>query len=57
MQKNISLTVIDCYALSSARVAAHCLSAGALLTALIVSSNLFTIGSFIHVITEIYEDC
>ena len=57
LTKNITLTVIDCCNLPPVRFAAHCISAGALITASIVFPNLVTLGSTIHIITKIYEQC
>lgn len=39
------------------RLAAHCVAAGSLIAASVVSPNPVTIDSAIHVITEIYENC
>jgi len=55
--KNITLTVINCCCPPPVRLAAHCIAAGAVITASIVSPNPVTIGSSIHFITEIYENC
>lgn len=57
LTKNITLTVIDCCTPPPVKLAAHCISAGALIVASIVSPNPVTIGSSIHIITEIYERC
>lgn len=57
LTKNITLTVIDCCAPPLVRLAAHCIGAGALLAASVASPNPVTIGSTIHLITEIYEQC
>ena len=55
--KNITLMVVDCCTPPPMRLAAHCLAAGSLVAASVVSPNPVTIGSAIHVITEIYENC
>lgn len=57
LTKNITLTVVDCCCPPPIRLAAHCLAAGALITASLVSPNPITIGSSIHIITEIYDNC
>ena len=55
--KNITFTVIDCCAPPPLRLASHCLAAGALVTASIISPNPVTIGSSIHIISELYDNC
>ena len=57
LSKNITLTVVDCCASPPYRLIFHCLSAGALIGASIVAPNPVTIGSGIHVITELYDKC
>jgi hypothetical protein len=42
---------------SSVRLAAHCIGAGAVIAVSIASPNSVTIGSAIHLVTEIYEQC
>ena len=54
---NITLTVLDCCAPPPARLAAHCLGAGAVIAASIVSPNPVTVGTAIHLVTEIYDNC
>jgi len=53
---NITLTVLDCCA-SPLWLAAHCVGAGSVIVASLVSSNLVTIGSAIHLVSEIYDNC
>ena len=55
--KNITLIVVDCCTPPPVRLAAHCVAAGSLIAASVVSPNPVTIGSAIHVVTEIYESC
>ena len=57
LSKNVTLVVIDCCASPPLRLTAHYLSAALLLAASCVMPNSITFGSFIHVITEIYENC
>lgn len=57
LTKNITLTVIDCCTPPPVRLAAHCIGAGAVVAASVASPNPVTIGSAIHLITEIYEQC
>jgi len=57
LTKNITLTVLDCCAPPPLRLAAHCVGVGALITASVVSPNPVTVGSAIHLVTEIYEQC
>ena len=55
--KNISLTVVDCCAPPPIRLAAHCIGAIAVIGASITSLNPATIGSDIHLVNEIYDQC
>ena len=57
MTKNVTLVVIECCAPPPLRLMAHCASGASLLAASCMSPNPITIGSFIHVITAIYENC
>ena len=55
LAKNITLTVVDCCSPPPVRLAAHCIGAGAVIAALIASPNPVTIGSAVHLVTELYE--
>jgi len=57
LTKNITLTVIECCAPPPFRLLARCVGAGALITASAVTPNPVTVGSAIHMITEIYTEC
>ena len=57
LTKNITLIVVDCCTPPPVRLAAHCVAAGSFVVASVVSPNPVTIGSAIHVVTEIYENC
>lgn len=57
LAKNITLIVVDCCTPLPVRLAAHCAAAGSLVVASVVSPNPVTIGSAIHVVTELYENC
>lgn len=57
LTKNVTVTIVDCCAPPPLRLAAHCIAAGALITASVVSPNPVTIGSSIHIITELYDNC
>lgn len=57
LTKNITLTVIDCCTPPPVRLAAHCIGATAIIAASVASPNPVTIGSAIHLITEIYDQC
>lgn len=57
LAKNITLTVIDCCSPPPIRLAAHCIGATAVLAASVASPNPVTIGSAIHLVTELYEQC
>jgi hypothetical protein len=55
--KNITLSVLDCCAPPPVRLVAHCIGAGAVIAASVASPNPVTIGSAIHLISEIYDNC
>jgi hypothetical protein len=55
--KNITLTILDCCAPPSIRLAAHCIAGGASIVASIISPNPITIGAAIHIAEEIYDKC
>lgn len=55
--KNIIGFVVDCCTPAPVRLAAHWIATGLLIAASVVSPNPVTIGSAIHVVTEIYEIC
>ena len=57
LTKNITLVVVDCCTPPPVRLAAHCVAVGSLVVASIVSPNPVSVGSAIHVVTEIYENC
>lgn len=57
LTKNVTLLVVDCCTPPPVRLAAHCLAAGSLVVASVASPNPVTIGSAIHMITELYENC
>ena len=57
LTKNITLTVIDCCAPPPLRFVAHCVAAGSLIGASVVAPNPVTVGSSIHILTELYENC
>ena len=57
LTKNVTLAVVDCCTPPPVRLAAHCIAAGSLIAASVVSPNPLTIGSALHAVTEIYENC
>ena len=57
LTKNITSIIVDYCIISLVKLAAHCVAAGLLIVALVVSLNIVTISSAIHVVTEIYENC
>ena len=57
LTKNITLTILDCCAPPPLRLAAHCIGAGAVIAASVVSPNPVTIGSAFHLVLELYEKC
>ena len=57
LTKNITFIVVDCCTPPPVRLAAHCVAAGSLIAASVVSPNPVTVGSAVHVVTEIYENC
>lgn len=50
LTKNITLIVVNCCTPLPVRLAAHCVAAGSLIAASVVSPNPVTIGSAIHVV-------
>lgn len=57
ISKNVTLVVLDCCAPPPVRLVGHCLAAGSLVFASVVAPNPVTVGSAIHVVAEIYENC
>lgn len=57
LTKNITLTVLDCCAPPPVRLAGHCVAAVALIGASVAAPNPVTIGSSIHIVTELYDLC
>ena len=57
LTKNVTLTVIDCCTPPPVRLGAHCIGDVSVLAASIVSPNTVTIGTAIHLITELNEEC
>lgn len=57
LAKNITFIVVDCCTPPPVKLTAHCIAAGSLIAASVVSPNRVTIGSAIHVVTELYENC
>ena len=57
LTKNITLTVVDCCAPPPVRLAFHCAGVVAIIGASIAAPNPVTIGSAVHLVTEIYENC
>ena len=55
--KNVTLTVVDCCAPPPVRLAFHCTAVVATIGASIVAPNPVTIGSAVHLVTEIYDNC
>ena len=55
--KNVTLTVVDCCAPPPVRLAFHSTAVVATIGASIVAPNPVTIGSAVHLVTEIYENC
>lgn len=55
--KNITLIVMDYCTPPPTRLADHCVVAGSLIAASVVSPNPVTIGSAIYVVTKIYKNC
>ena len=54
--KNITLVIVDCCTPPPVKLAAHCVAAGSLIVASVINPNSITIGSAIHVVTEIYDN-
>jgi hypothetical protein len=57
LTKNTTLTILDCCAPPPVRLVAHCVAVVALIGASVISPNPVTIGSSIHIVTELYELC
>lgn len=57
LTKNITLTVLECCAPPPVRLAAHCIGAVTVIVASVASPNPVTIGSAVHLVSEIYENC
>jgi hypothetical protein len=57
LAKNITLTVLDCCAPPPVSLAFHCISAVALIGASIAAPNPVTVGSSIHLVSELYDRC
>ena len=57
LTKNITLTVVDCCAPPPVRLAFHCAGVVATIGASIAAPSPITIGSAIHLLSEIYEEC
>ena len=55
--KNVTLVAIDCCLPLQIKLTIHCIAAASLLEASVVSPNPVTVGSAIHIISEIYENC
>ena len=55
--KNVTLTVVECCAPPQIRIMAQCIAAAATIAASVVSPNPFPIGSAIHLLNEIYDEC
>ena len=55
--KNITLTIIDCCAPPPIRLAAHCIAGGFTIAGAFMLPNPLTVGSAIHIVTEIYDNC
>ena len=54
---NITLTVLDCCSPPPVRLATRCITAVGLLGVSIQAPNPVTLGSFIHIMNDIYETC
>jgi hypothetical protein len=57
LTKNITLTILDCCAPPPVRLVGHCVAAVALIGASVAAPNPVTIGSSIHIVTELYDLC
>jgi hypothetical protein len=54
---NVTLVVADCCMPPPARLAVRCTAAGSLIWLSFTAPNPITIGSALHMVTEIYELC
>ena len=57
LAKNITLPIVDCCSPPSVRLAANCIGVVIVTAASIVSPNPVTVGSAIHLVPEVYENC
>ena len=57
LTKNITLTVLDYCTPPPVRLATYCVVAVALIGASIAAPNPVTVGSSIHIVTELYDIC
>lgn len=57
LTKNITLTVLDCCAPPPVRLACHCIGVVAFIGASIAVPNPVTVGSSIHLVSELYDLC
>jgi len=55
--KNLALTVVDYCVPPPVRLAAYCVAATSLIGAFVAFPNPITIGSALHIVTEISEQC
>ena len=57
LAKNVTMIVVDCCSSSPLQLGIHCIAVGSLVDASVINPNPLTIGSGIHIVSEIYEDC
>lgn len=55
--KNITLVVFQCCTPPPLRLVGHCIGASFVIGASITCPNPITVGSAIHLLSEIYENC
>jgi hypothetical protein len=57
LAKNITFTIVDCCAPPTVKLAVHCVAAVGLVGVSIASPSPVTVGSLLHVLNGIYDNC
>ena len=57
LAKNITMIVVDCCSSPLLQLGIHCIAVELLVDVSVINPNPLTIGSGIHIVSEIYEDC
>ena len=57
LAKNITMIVVDCCSSPLLQLGIHCIAVELLVDVSVINPNPLTIGSGIHIVLEIHEDC